>query len=441
MDLTKNIHWLDKSMRIASYSDYSDGLLRVKKGWSYGYTDLLGGFVIPPVYEHLGSWCCGLAWASIGGQHCYINRSNQVVIPGDKFYVPSMYSVGDISDNGLVRVGTPGHENRKWGFVDTSGNMVIDLVYDDAGSFSNGLSAVGKDGLYGYIDATGKNVIGYRYERASAFSGRLAVVCRDKLYGVINTDGKEIIPPRYEFLMIYWGCRVAVRHEDKWGIFDENGTQITSFEYDDITAYNCDGYAEVGKDGKKGLIDKTGKLIIPLLYRDVSYPTEGFAEAAVGKRGKTFVGIDGREMPARFDDVLFGFTEGLAAVKKRRKWGYIDTGGAEVIPPQYADVTGFHGGIARVMDSDGKCGYINRNNEAVIPLEYDWMSTFDDRPVATVTSGFNPVFKKYGTGVKHGLIDRENNLLLPVIFDEVLCTDDVNIVLVLLNNQWGILKL
>lgn len=41
----------------------------------------------------------------------------------------------------------------KWGFIDTSGNVVVEPKYEDARPFSNGMAAVKIDGAWGYIDS------------------------------------------------------------------------------------------------------------------------------------------------------------------------------------------------------------------------------------------------------------------------------------------------
>lgn len=45
--------------------------------------------------------------------------------------------------------------NGKWGFVNEDGELVIECVYDDAQSFSNGFAAVCVGGKWGYIDESG----------------------------------------------------------------------------------------------------------------------------------------------------------------------------------------------------------------------------------------------------------------------------------------------
>lgn len=79
--------------------------------------------------------------------------------------------------------------------------------------------------------------------------------------------------------------------------------------------------------GKKGYIDKTGKLVIPPEFT-YAYP----------------------------------FSEGLAAVTKSVSgddgWGYIDTAGRWVIEPRFQWASSFSGGLAPVNRRQN-CGYID----------------------------------------------------------------------------------
>lgn len=53
--------------------------------------------------------------------------------------------------------------NKKWGFVDSKGNVKIKPQYDTAKSFSNGLAAVCKDGKWGFINSDAKVVVDYMF--------------------------------------------------------------------------------------------------------------------------------------------------------------------------------------------------------------------------------------------------------------------------------------
>ncbi len=80
------------------------------------------------------------------------------------------------------------------------------------------------------------------------------------------------------------------------------------------------------------------------------------------------------------------FSEGLAAVCKNGKWGYIDSLGRLLIPCQYDEASGFSEGLAKVK-KDGKYGAINKTGKIEIPIEWSDMSGFSEGISAVVKGG------------------------------------------------------
>ena len=114
------------------------------------------------------------------------------------------------------------------------------------------------------------------------------------------------------------------------GIVDESGKVVIPFEYWDIRSFS-EGLAAVQRR-KWGFIDKTGKVVIPFEYWEVK-----------------------------------SFSEGLAAVN-RGSWGFIDKTGKEVIPFEYWAVGDFSEGYAVVQRN--KWGVIDKNGKKVIPMNH-----------------------------------------------------------------------
>ena len=80
---------------------------------------------------------------------------------------------------------------KKYGFIDKSGKVVIELQFDDAGYFSEGLARVEKDGKWGFIDKSGKVVIEPQYDYVGDFSEGLAKVQNEKDQKRINKKDKH----------------------------------------------------------------------------------------------------------------------------------------------------------------------------------------------------------------------------------------------------------
>lgn len=63
-------------------------------------------------------------------------------------------------------------------------------------------------------------------------------------------------------------------------------------------------------------------------------------------------------------------SECLARVRRGNQWGFIDTAGREVVPPQYEDAGDFHEGLAAVQ-LNGQWGFIDTTGRTVVPFEYE----------------------------------------------------------------------
>ncbi|MCA6381249.1 MAG: WG repeat-containing protein [Cytophagales bacterium] len=185
----------------------------------------------------------------------------------------------------------------KWGFIDTSGEVIISPVFSDFICLSDDLFCFEQNNKWAL----------YRrgVERTSDFFGSL----NDLL-------AQPNIPER---LWLYQGVWEEDYFSYKQGLFpcgkhqmnepgeqaphgfkNGNGDLVIPCIYDDVMNF-CGGYAMVLKDRKWGFIDPLGNLVVDFLY----------------------------------DKVCYGFSEGLAAVAVDGKVGFIDTNGNTAIPFKY----------------------------------------------------------------------------------------------------------
>ncbi|MCI0472893.1 MAG: WG repeat-containing protein, partial [Ignavibacteria bacterium] len=96
-------------------------------------------------------------------------------------------SAGNVSDsNPLFRIEADG----KYGYIDTTGKIIIKPQFDNARDFYEGLAVVGIGQKWGYIDKTGMIVIESEYDYVYNFSEGLAIVELGEKYGAIDLTGK-----------------------------------------------------------------------------------------------------------------------------------------------------------------------------------------------------------------------------------------------------------
>lgn len=238
-------------------------------------------------------------------------------------------------------------EEGKWGFKDTEGNIVIHEKYDRVDDFSEGLALVELNFLYGFIDKTGNEIIPLKYNDAKSFSEGLACVGIGLgKYGFIDKTGHEIIPLKY----------------NRAGSFSESMAKVCA--------------------GKCGFIDKNGTEVIPLKYYDVGTFSEGLACVTLSvekmKEISGYIDKNGNEViPLKFDGLGSKFSEGLARIKIRNKFGFIDRTGKIVIQPLYGDAGNFSEGLAWVKLKD-KYGFIDRTGKIVVQLKYIKVGDFSE---------------------------------------------------------------
>ncbi|NDV65069.1 WG repeat-containing protein [Bacteroides sp. 224] len=121
-----------------------------------------------------------------------INTKGETVLP---------VTYDQISDytNGRALVSVSvGRGERPVMFVDEAGEQAIPLTqYLRATEFSEGLAVVtDKNRKYGFIDVNGKIVLPLIYDRAEPFLHGITVVEYNKKYGLINRKGEFIVPAK-----------------------------------------------------------------------------------------------------------------------------------------------------------------------------------------------------------------------------------------------------
>ena len=138
--------------------------VRVKDLW--GYIDKRGKYILPSKYASAANFCNSLAIVSDETNH-FVDRDATDPFNG------KYNSVNDFA-SGFAAVSKNGGES--YGIIDRSGKEISEFAYRMVGKFSDGLVSVSKDGNYGYLNTSGKMVIQPIYLEAYPFHHGLAAV-------------------------------------------------------------------------------------------------------------------------------------------------------------------------------------------------------------------------------------------------------------------------
>jgi len=315
---------------------------------------------------------------------------NKLYKTGD-VVIPLKYDWAGSFSEGLAVVGIEG----KWGFIDKSGNEVVPLKYGYADEFSEGFACVSltnkyKKDKYGFIDKSGNEVVPLKYDWAGSFSEGLAMVKLDGRWSFIDKLGNEILQlsngdgENFSEGLAMVGSRGIVSfgyYFDQYGFVDRLGNEVVPLEYSSASSFR-EGLARVSNFGSHGFIDKSGNKVVPLKYDSAGSFSEGLAPVKLDGRWG-FIDMSGNEVvPLKYDDV-WSFSEGFAPVKLNDRWGFIDRSGNEVLQQlEYDEVLPFSEGFARVRLTDkyneDKYGFIDKSGKLAVPLKYDWAGSFSE---------------------------------------------------------------
>lgn len=310
-----------------------------------------------------------------------------------------------------------------YGFMDTSGRLMIEARFHAAGQFHEGLASVhlpvpGKpfatkteNGLVfnyepAFIDRSSKVVLrrgslqksfGKKFGEFDNFSDGLAgfsVQSSDGYVrrGYIDRTGRIVVKPQFNMSRPFSEGLAAAASptNSEWGFIDKTGSFVIKPRFAAAGAFR-DGLAPVKEFQSDlwGFVDATGAHRIKPQFIRASEFSDGYAvvELEAGVQLMDRAGrLDGRPAPGlgRMSEGLAAFNEGASRSSSHwsevgqvdgGKWGYRDGSGATVIAPLFDGASAFAEGLAAVNVGGkhvhgtlkgGAWGYIDRAGKWVV---------------------------------------------------------------------------
>ncbi|MEN8122896.1 MAG: WG repeat-containing protein [Bacteroidota bacterium] len=190
-------------------------------------------------------------------------------------------------------------------------------------------------------------------------------------------------------------------------------------------------YAAVSKNNMWGFIDKSGGLVVPAIYDDVTYFNEGIAAVKLDEKWG-YVNTLGEIIAEPVYDSVRNFREGIAPVYNdgfwNKGWGFIDKTGELIIRHTFEDVSYFKGNYAIATVGKKELSFDDHYRETY--LVYESIMVLINRKGVPVSKpyqeislyrepmGLYQVMAKKSDEV--GLIDTLGNIVLPIEFDNII---------------------
>lgn len=346
--------------------NFLDGLASFCRDGKWGYVDTGLNVVIPTIYDGAGGFSEGFAAVKIIEKYGYVDKQG-------RFILPPLYDHAFPFKSGLA----PVQMGEKWGFINRQGDFLVPPYLDEAYPFATGMAPVRAGSDCYLIDTSGHRIesqpidsganlwevhsFHYTSKKPLTVSGH--IIKRKGVYGLIDVNGAELIPFVYERITRYannLGRLLLCNKNKKVGIISDSNEVVLPLDYDSIEEIEDSDRAFLIKDGKWGLIDADGAIVVdPTFENDV---TSGYEDH---------------------------FVDGLLRAMIGGKYGWVDSAGKFVIAPKYDYVGNFYNGRAVIRVNDGPhtsfgYGYIDKNGSIVVSPSFFMALDFQDDGLAFV---------------------------------------------------------
>ncbi len=405
------------------------GAIYLRKERNWGMCDITGTIIIPVIYEDV-TYCANMIAMVKSASKWYVLNCRTGQLSHNHYDEVYKLTAGVQTDNKMIN-GYYVKRGEKWGYIDSFGEIVIDIKYEALDKFDEkGRARFILNNRFGVIDCGGKVLIPAAYDYLDMF-GNLSVTVAQvgNNYGIINDKFEVVAPFEYDYIYSFNDQPSTVAYKDNYfGIISANGHLVSDFKYTYME--NFKGGMALAFDDAYGYVDHNGNEIIDTIHSDVK---QGTALSVFLKHDNKWAlySPSGQNLTGFIYTNVGSFSNGLSAVSQKtlqgEKYGYVNDSGDVIIPCQYDSALDFKYGRA-IVKMDRYSGIIDVEGETIIPFEY---------------TGFNPsydynIIAAADNDGKWGLISFKNEKLTEFKYDFIFEFDD-GVACILKDHKFGVI--
>ena len=391
---------------------FSEGLLAVQKDGRFGYINNTGKKVIEFYYDEAYAFKDGVALVKVGTKYNLINKKGVKVFEDDydflqrdsetglvwyvaneklglmntsgkkltepiyqanKSSYSNTYWISSFFSNGYARV----TNGTKYGFIDTSGKVKVEITYDGVGSFVNGLAYVKIGTKYGYIDKANKLVIPATYDSANSFNEHNHAIVRvGDYYKVIDKSNKVVFDDSYTDIELV-GNYYIVEKNERYFLLNLKGVKTSETTYD-IGMGLMEGYFLFANQAAEQLYIYSPKnklvmsftVLVDLEALDDFYIINGKAWASL-ERTNTVELYNGKasETITLTGNRIIDIDQDLIVMRSNGKYGLLNMKGERIVEYNYDNILLFGDGYL-LYELDGLYGIMTTKGKIVVEAKY-----------------------------------------------------------------------
>lgn len=381
------------------------------------------------------------------GKYGVVNKDTKEVVVKPEYEAVGWSDASFSVFNNTIGV----RQNEKWALLSLDGSRITPHRYTVLYPFQDNLLIVGLRSSFsilnklGVMTIRGKLVIGTQYDQLFPAGDQLIAGTLDQgkyQFGLFAKNGKEIIEQKYAAIKTIEQGILSVENEDGFSaIFNNSGQQLSPFEFEEITPFNSKNLL-VTYYNRKGLVDKTGKVAVPPVYKDIKL--NGNKINALPFKKWTLFEENNSSEKAFFFDKIIPIDQNHFAIQTSNNVGVITKEEAYNVYLPDLELIAVKHKLLIVSNGEYK-GVLDMKGNQVLPLNYDevdireevifgqirrrdkqdWQA-FDHRGVLQSNQRYESFFTVSTDRIgairngKAGMLDKSGNEASPFIYDTLL---------------------
>lgn len=354
----------------------------------------------------------------------YINKDGSVRVPliYDNVYMPSDIAIFAVKDG-------------KKGVLDTLGNTIIPLKFDDILDADTGYYFASKNNLSALYH-NGTPLTDFIFTGADRFHNDMAAVTiKDRGATVIDKSGKVLLTPIKSHKIVKVLVADAIIYNlntNKYGIISFDGAFKIPCKYDNIELASGNFVVTLGD--KTGVTDINGKELIPIAYEWINYRGNDLYFLK-GWLGIAVVNSANRAILAGSFESVDLYRNTYIIATSNNKSGIFDLKGKVLLPLEYTFYNVYHNVV--FCSKDFRCYLLNMGNPSQ-PIKLENIDSFKERRFGIINDqiGFQ-IFKR---GDKYGVVSYKAEVVVPPVYDDLQYIYETGEFIAKQNGRYGIVN-
>ncbi len=334
-------------------------------------------------------------------------------------------------------------DGEKYGIITTSGKQVTKAIYDSIETldYKDGILKIKQNEKYGLIKLNGEVVLkseydtistdGYYNDQTSKYENAGYIVSQKSeegtSYGYISYNGKTVLDCKYNSIKRITNIKndsiayLITVENGKTGLY-KNGQSIIKNEYESIEYDNTNQILAIEQNGKYGVYDLYGNMILPIQYDDLTFAGtiitatkdgKGLVFDANGniKKNFNYTSI----MPTKSNDYYI-------TINNQGKYGVVDSSNTTLIDNKYSYIEYVFDKYF-IFTDENKSGLIDYTGRKVLENKYSVVQNINGTNIIQATNSDTGISEIYNKNIEKVAETKNAHIYLKDNYIKILSDD------------------